>query len=1088
LSSECALSVVKHIAVLFQTGTATGLSDGALLDRFRNGSAEDAESAFAALVERHGPTVFHVCRRILGDRHDAEDASQAVFLVLARQAGSIRQIDSFASWLYGVASRVAARARLDAARRRLHESRRAEEAMAVDRFDRGDREGAEAWPELYQELGRLPERFLRPILLCHLEGLSYQQAAERLGCPIRTVQSRLARGRERLRDRLVRRGVAPSFAAVIAALTPDPAAAAVSESWKNATVAAAVQYSAGGLIAELIPKAVAALAEGASQVMSFHRFLKRATAFLFVSAGAGVVGLEIMAYRASASLDEQPAKATAAESPYRATFQSGATIEVIGVSTVPSGPHTWWRPDGTPLAEAPVDTIERGSSEKISGTARVILLRTSGLNKDDNFRWSPVRSSSYRGDRPSRNGQRSQDLEYYEATFDAGRTDCDVKARFASGAWTTETSNGGGGGTGTFVNGHKFAFGKARAFTANGRPMTVFAVAHNFFGQDRRMVAVDRIGKPHPAVSYSAGSDGDQRWVIDLIDAEFDVPLEQIKEFQVQFRPFKEVLIKKIALDPRTAGKSNAAEDRPHSEDPPLITSSVTNGDADSDHDGLSDFQELHKYRTDPRRQSTARDGVSDGDLKRRREFTYSIRSVVKVMPPVTLDCLNDDYQDARVLSRGDHFVELEVIHYPLNTNATAIGTNPDWRRDAQSKQEFTRAGITTNWDDAMRRDLIAALIADGIDPEALDDKSLVSRAAAWLFANSKYVNMFCTHYMHYPGGRAEILPGLEARFEQEKGNSTWSVQEQLDHELFGRAMFANRTHGSCTSSAVFLTTCLRALGIPTRMVLAIPIVDGNDQAQLAMVREGIHHHAARSALLQGLSSAKGYANHTFNEVFVGGRWVRLNYKTLGQNILDGSLMGLLTHVNTFNDLSDVPLAETWGKRYANGERDAIFRYGNPYRCEEVSDHFGKYATIDNPEAHEHRALTITKAYWADDPDAHATIKESKWLFHTDGSRSILVHGEEWFADLSGPQYRPFLEAAGKDFLFHADNHPDIRGRITTSSITWHSRDLHEIEILIPAAEYARMQPGALYTLTPAKDVAGYQWKTTGRVTITKKP
>ena len=455
-------------------------------------------------------------------------------------------------------------------------------------------------------------------------------------------------------------------------------------------------------------------------------------------------------------------------------------------------------------------------------------------------------------------------------------------------------------------------------------------------------------------------------------------------------------------------------------------------------------------------------------------------------MPPVNLDCLNDDYQDARVLSRGENFVELEVIHYPLNTNAAAIGSNPDWRRDAARKKEYVRPGITTNWDDAMRRELIAALKSDGIDADRLDDKELVTRASAWLMANSKYVNMFCTHYMHYPKGRAAIYPGLEARFDMEKGDRSWTVQEQLDHELFGRSMFANRTHGSCTSSAVFLTTALRALGIPTRMVLCIPVVDGNDRQQLAMVKQNIKHHQVRKTLLQGLSSAKGYANHTFNEVFVGGRWVRLNYKTLGQNIVDGNLMGLLTHVNTFNDLSEVPLAATWGKRYAKGERDEIFRYGNPYRCEEISDHFGKFAKVENPEVREHRSLTISRAYWADDPDAHATIKESKWLFHNDGSRSLLIHGEEWFDDEAGPQYRPFLEAAGKEFVFKADNHPDVHGRITTSSITWHSRNLHEIEVLLTREEYAKMEPGVEYTLTPPNDVAGYEWKTKGRVTIRK--
>jgi hypothetical protein len=458
-------------------------------------------------------------------------------------------------------------------------------------------------------------------------------------------------------------------------------------------------------------------------------------------------------------------------------------------------------------------------------------------------------------------------------------------------------------------------------------------------------------------------------------------------------------------------------------------------------------------------------------------------------MPPVNEACLDDDYQDARVLARGPNFIELEVIHYPLNTNAEAIRSDPDWRRDAASMKEYLRPGITTNWDESMRRDLVAALEADGIDADRLDDRQLVTRAAAWLMAHSKYVKMFCTHYMQFSEGRPAIYPGLEHRFEREKGDPAWTVREQLEHELLGRSMFANRTHGSCTSTAVYLTTAMRALGIPTRMVLGIPMVDGNDPAQLKMVRDGIHHHRVRRELLQGLSGARGYANHTFNEVHIGGRWVRLNDRRLGQNILDANLMGMLTHVNTFNDLSEVPLAATWGKRYALGERDDVFRHGNPYRCESVSDHFGRFARIDNPEVavEEHRTITISRAYWADDPDAPSSIKGVKWLHHDDGSRSLMIHGEEWFDDGSGPQYRPFLEAAGRELLFRADGHPEIRGRTTTSSITWQSRDLHEIEVLIPRDQYARMEPGVEYALTPPNEVAGYRWKTRGRVMIVRK-
>jgi hypothetical protein len=602
---------------------------------------------------------------------------------------------------------------------------------------------------------------------------------------------------------------------------------------------------------------------------------------------------------------------------------------------------------------------------------------------------------------------------------------------------------------------------------------------------DRRLVAVDHNGDAHPSF-YSSGSSGDKSIVVDQIDAEFLLPPEQIKEYQVQFRPFEEIQLKGILLNPQSAAKPDTkAEAAPRDVQTPRAPAAI-DSNIDTDGDGLSDFQELCKYRTDPHKRSTAGDGVSDGDWQRRREFTYSIRAVVKVMPPMNLECLNDDYQDARVRSRGEKFVELEVIHYPLNTNAAAIGANPSWRRDAESKQEFVRPGITTNWDEAMRRELIEALKRDGIDPEQLEDRELVTQASAWLLANTKYVSMFCTHFMHFPEARPAIYPGLEDRFEREKGDRAWSVDEQLEHELFGRSMFAHRTHGSCTSWAVFLTTALRALGIPTRMVLCIPMADGNDPTQLAMVQKGIHHHRVRRTMLEGLSGAKGYANHTFNEVFVGGRWVRLNYKTLGQNILDGQLMGLLTHVNTFNDLSDVPLAATWGKRYAKGERDAVFRYGNPYRCDEVEDRFGEFARIENPEVREHRTLTITKAYWPDDPQAHPMIKGAKWLFRDDGSKSLLIHAEEWLEAEAGMQYRPFLEAAAREFSLKANGHPDIHARITTSSITSHSRNIHEIELRIPADEYTKMSPGVEYTLTPPSAVRGYEWKTKQPVTITR--
>ncbi len=189
------MNFLKQIETLFQAGTTTGLTDSELLDRFTQGRAEAAEAAFTALVDRHGSMVLHVCRHVLGNEHDAQDASQATFLILARRAGSIGRRESVASWLHGVALRVAARARLAAARRRARERRGAEimAAPQVGQNDVGVGESPESYAALHDELGRLPESFREPLVLCYFEGLTHEQAAAQLRCPLGTVQSRLAR-------------------------------------------------------------------------------------------------------------------------------------------------------------------------------------------------------------------------------------------------------------------------------------------------------------------------------------------------------------------------------------------------------------------------------------------------------------------------------------------------------------------------------------------------------------------------------------------------------------------------------------------------------------------------------------------------------------------------------------------------------------------------------------------------------------------------------------------------------------------------------------------------------------------------------
>ena len=216
-------AVMFHdLKTLFAAGALGGLTDGALLERFASRRDAGTEAAFAELVERHGPMVMGVCRRILHDPHDAEDAFQATFLVLARKASSIRKADSVASWLHGVALRIGRRAKADAARRRVYE-RRSATMKAAETACEQDRSESQA--ELHEEVARLPWRYREPVVLCYLEGLTTEAAAERIGCPQGTVLSRLSRARERLRGRLAHRAPAPPAALLTGWLTSEATAA-----------------------------------------------------------------------------------------------------------------------------------------------------------------------------------------------------------------------------------------------------------------------------------------------------------------------------------------------------------------------------------------------------------------------------------------------------------------------------------------------------------------------------------------------------------------------------------------------------------------------------------------------------------------------------------------------------------------------------------------------------------------------------------------------------------------------------------------------------------------------------------------------
>src|SRR5262245_38323589 len=216
-------AVVTHLRRVAGAADATGVTDAQLLERFQK---HRDEVAFELLVRRHERLVLGVCRRVLRNADDADDAFQATFLLLVRKAASIGRREALAAWLHQVAYRVALRANDDLKRRARRQSPGVDPATLPGReADPAEQALRDLGPVLDQELSKLPEKYRAAVGLCYLEGCTYEEAAQRLGCPRGTVSIWLTRARELLRTRLARRGVVLSVAGLAALLGRQAAGA-----------------------------------------------------------------------------------------------------------------------------------------------------------------------------------------------------------------------------------------------------------------------------------------------------------------------------------------------------------------------------------------------------------------------------------------------------------------------------------------------------------------------------------------------------------------------------------------------------------------------------------------------------------------------------------------------------------------------------------------------------------------------------------------------------------------------------------------------------------------------------------------------
>lgn len=291
--------IVKRLTKAVLSAQGGDIPDGQLLQYFLD---RQDEVAFAALVRRHGPMVLGVCRRILGNSHDADDAFQAAFYVLVRKGDTIVPREMVGNWLYGVAYRTAMKARAVLAKRKYKE--RPVSHMLLNEVPHAEGLDENLWRELQaqldHELNRLPDKYRVPVVLCDLEGKTRHDVARQLGWTEGTLSGRLARARALLAERLGRRGVALSAATLAVALSGNAATAAMPPTLLNSTVQTATLMATGQLAAAALPGPVSVLMEGVLQAMWWTKLKTAAVILLAVGilgTGLGVASHQAWAYR-----------------------------------------------------------------------------------------------------------------------------------------------------------------------------------------------------------------------------------------------------------------------------------------------------------------------------------------------------------------------------------------------------------------------------------------------------------------------------------------------------------------------------------------------------------------------------------------------------------------------------------------------------------------------------------------------------------------------------------------------------------------------------------------------------------------------
>ncbi|HLK61011.1 MAG TPA: transglutaminase domain-containing protein [Chthonomonadaceae bacterium] len=439
---------------------------------------------------------------------------------------------------------------------------------------------------------------------------------------------------------------------------------------------------------------------------------------------------------------------------------------------------------------------------------------------------------------------------------------------------------------------------------------------------------------------------------------------------------------------------------------------------------------------------------------------SYTITTTVRLAPPYDLKAMNDEFQSARLIKEEKGVGEFEITYKPFHRQT--VTANPNWKRDDAAMSAYLRPRTAANWDEDLRKRILQDLHEAGIDPDTLDDKTLVEKVSEWAMHRSTFNSQFGLWMVEFVNGKPVVAPQFKQAFAHEEPAGV-DDDVLFNRELFGKGMYENKTHGACTSTSTYLATILRAIGIPTRILLTVPACDPNDPKQVAMLLAAVRHHRIRREIQYGVN-ASGFVNHVFNEVWVGGKWVRLNYNRLGQPIVDRNYEGLMTHVFTANDISEIPFSTTWGARYAL-ETGPKLSSVNPYQMLSATDFVKPGAKFDNPPIPSLPSATIVAILKPGDPRLPEFVKPGK------GTDAILQI-KEWIAEDNYLQLRDFIKGANATFLLRAPGKPELKATLTGGNYSSGDGVFQGFGIRIEG----KPEAGAAYHLVPQNDAYKNKW------------